>query len=157
MNDDIGTLIEPDPVKFTWGAPGWYVVGIVLLLLVCAVLIMFYRHYQKNKYRRAALSWLESRERTMLAQKPAEVIYDAAMLMKRIAISRYGRNQVAAVREQEWMIFLNKVSKSQLFSAGDAAWLSNILYTAAGSLKESETKSFIAKTKKWIKSHRYAL
>ncbi|HEX6226247.1 MAG TPA: DUF4381 domain-containing protein [Chryseolinea sp.] len=157
MNDDIGTLIEPDPVKFTWGAPGWYVLGIAVLILICAFLIMFYRHYQKNKYRRAALSWLESREGTLLTQAPEQIIYDAAMLMKRIAISRYGRNHTAALRDDEWINFLNKVCKSQLFTAGDAEWLTRTLYQSGENLKESETKSFIIKTKRWIKDHRYAL
>jgi len=157
MNDDIGTLIEPDPIKFSWGAPGWYVLGIVLLLLIFVVMVMVYRHYQKNKYRRTALSWLESRESTMLAHQPSQVVYDAAMLMKRIAISRYGRSHVAAVREQEWITFLNKVCKSQLFSPGDAEWLNRTLYAAGDAVKESETKTFVDKTKKWIKNHRYAL
>jgi hypothetical protein len=157
MNDDIGTLIEPDPVKFTWGAPGWYVLGTVLLLLICTVLIVIYRHYQKNKYRRTALSWLESKEERMLNQTPEQVIYDATMLMKRIAMSRYGRSHVAALRDDEWMTFLNNVCKSHPFTDADAKWLTNILYASSGRLNESETKSFIDKTKKWIKYHRYAL
>jgi Domain of unknown function (DUF4381) len=157
MNDDIGTLIEPDPVKFTWGAPGWYVLAIVLLLLICAVFIVIYRQYQKNKYRRTALSWLESKEEKMLNQSPEQVIYDATMLMKRIAISRYGRSPVAGLREDEWITFLNKACKIQPFTAADAEWLTNILYAPSGHLNESETKSFIDKTKKWIKYHRYAL
>jgi uncharacterized protein DUF4381 len=157
MNNDIGILIEPDPVKFTWGAPGWYVLGIAFLLLICIVIILVYRKYQKNRYRRAALSWLEEREGTMLAHQPRQVIYDAAMLMKRIAITRYGRSHVASVREQEWITFLNKVCESQLFSAGDAKWLNRTLYVSGNSLRESEIKSFIDKTKKWIKNHRYAL
>src|SRR5688572_18979039 len=134
--NDIGKLIEPDPVKFTWGAPGWYILGIALLLLISVILILIYRHYQKNKYRRAALSWLESRERTMLARAPRQVIYDAAMLTKRIAIMRYGRNLVAPVRDKEWVTFLNKVCKSQLFSDSDAEWLTRTLYATSDSLKE---------------------
>jgi hypothetical protein len=156
MNNDVGTLVEPAPVTFTWGAPGWYVLSVGLLLLLVLVAIIIYRHYMKNRYRRSALSWLEQREGALSAQ-PDQLIYDATMLMKRVAITRYGRRGVADLRDEEWIAFLNKVCKPALFSESDGAWLNKVLYIPGESLNENEVRSFITKTKKWIKDHRYAL
>ncbi len=156
MNNDIGTLVEPAPLTFTWGAPGWYVLAAGVLLLLILVAIIIYRHYQKNKYRRSALSWLEEREGILSAQ-PDQLVYDATMLMKRVAITRYGRSEVAALRDKEWIAFLNKACESSLFTETDGAWLNKILYMPGETVKENEARGFIAKTKKWIRDHRYAL
>ena len=155
--NDVGKLIEPDPVKFTWGAPGWYMLGILLLLLIGVVALLMWRHHQKNKYRRSALSWLEEKERKLLNQQPVQLVYDSTMLMKRIAMSRYGRDEVASLPNKEWVTFLNSVCKSPMFTDNDAMWLAKILYVPGEQPNLDEAKGFIVKTKAWIRHHRYAL
>ncbi|MGC3946512.1 MAG: DUF4381 domain-containing protein [Chryseolinea sp.] len=156
MQDDIGTLIEPQPVQFSWGAPGWYVLAGLVLVFVLVIVAMIVRHYRKNKYRREALLWLASREREINKQHPDQIVYDATMLMKRIAISRYGREH-AAIREGEWITFLNNACKSPLFSDTDSAWLTQALYASGSDIASTDVQNYLNKTKVWIKRHRYAL
>ncbi len=63
MDEQYGTLIEPTPVPFHFGAPGWYVAGGLLLLLMATAAFFFIRHYRKNLYRRQALQWLRSKKK----------------------------------------------------------------------------------------------
>ena len=157
MKDDIGTLIEPEPVGFSWGAPGWYVLAGLILLTILVLILLIYKHYQKNKYRRSAVSWLERREAEMFSQHPVALVYDAAVLMKRIAITRYGRIEVAGIRDDEWITFLNKCCKAPLFEAHDAEWLRKVLYASKQEVKQNDVRLFIGKTKTWIRKHHYAL
>jgi hypothetical protein len=157
MKDDIGTLIEPQPVDFTWGAPGWYVIGSIVILLILILIVLLYRHYQKNKYRASAVLWLEQREAQMLARHPIALIYDAAILMKRLAVTRYGRTGVAGIQDKAWLSFLNQTCKRQLFDDRDFDWLHNALYASQEDVQERDIRLFITKTKTWIKHHRYAL
>lgn len=155
MNDNIGTLIEPQPVQFTWGAPGWYVLAGLLLVVIVAVIVMIVRHYRRNRYRSEALAWLVSREKEM-SQHPEVVVYDATMLMKRIVISRYGREH-ASVREREWIGLLNDTCKGQLFSDADSTWLTQSLYAGGTKIAAADVQAYLNKTRTWIKRHRYAL
>jgi hypothetical protein len=157
MNDDVGTLIEPEPIAFTLGAPGWYVVGGLIMLLIILVAVVLFRHHQKNKYRTRAIQWLKQRESQLLPQHPTELIYDAAILMKRIAATRYSRSDVAGLLSREWIAFLNRTCKSEPFEERDVEWLQQTLYAPMHQLQEREVRIFLKKTEKWIKHHRYAL
>ncbi|MEJ1240242.1 DUF4381 domain-containing protein [Chryseolinea sp. T2] len=156
MNDDIGTLIEPQPVQFTWGAPGWYVLAASLLLAIAGIVLMIIRHYRKNRYRREAIDWLARRESEMTGQRPDLIVYDATMLVKRIVMTRYGREH-SATRKDEWIAFLNEACKAQLFSTADGDWLTQTLYAGGQDIRKEDVTSYLDKTKTWIKRHRYAL
>ena len=156
MNDNIGTLIEPQPVPFTWGAPGWYVLAAWLLIIIVGIILMIIRHYKKNRYRREAIDWLVRREKEMTNQRPDLIVYDATMLVKRIVMTRYGREHTST-RNEEWITFLNEACKTQLFTASDSEWLTQTLYAPGSDLRTEDVASYLNKTKTWIKRHRYAL
>jgi cytochrome b subunit of formate dehydrogenase len=156
MNDDIGTLIAPAPVQFSWNEPGWYVLGVLVLLVVVAVLFVIYRYWRRNKYRRDALSWLTERETSLMNTRPDLLVYDSTMLLKRIVMTRYGRKH-ATIRDSEWIAFLNSTCNAPLFAEQDARWLNKILYASGGGTTTAEVSAFLNKTKNWIKLHRHAL
>jgi len=155
MNDEAGTLIEPTPVTFHWGAPGWYVVGALFLLTLIAAVVIVYRHYQRNRYRRAALNWLSAQESSFHAN-PTRLAYEATMLVKRIVMARYGRKKSSIV-EEEWITFLNSACKVPPFSSDDGQWLTRTLYATNAEVPLTEVQQYVSKTRTWIKRHRYAL
>lgn len=155
MNDDIGTLIEPPPVEFTFGAPGWYVLGSLLLFSLFAITVLFVRHYRRNQYRRDALSWLAGREQH-LQKTPDVLLYDATTLLKRIVMLRYGR-EFASIRGRDWIALLNSSCRSTLFADEDADWITHALYAPGGTIAGEEVQRYLNKTRTWIKRHRYAL
>lgn len=156
MDDEIGTLIEPEPVQFTWEAPGWYVLGVMLFVVTVVITILIVRHYRRNRYRREAIAWLVNRQKDLMDQPPHMIVYDATMLMKRIVISRYGR-RYAAARGGEWITFLNTCCRRDLFSPQDDAWITQCLYVGHTSVGDTDIQAYLNKTRTWIKSHRYAL
>jgi len=155
MNEDIGKLIEPAPVQFTWGAPGWYVLTGLLLLCLLAVVVLFVSYYRRNRYRREALSWLALREEQLMTA-PSAVVYDATLLLKRIVMTRYGREH-ASVRGSDWIELLNRTSGSSVFSREDAAFITDALYVSGAKISDLEAHAYLNKTRTWIKQHRYAL
>jgi hypothetical protein len=155
MQDEVGTLIEPASVPFTWSAPGWYVVGALLVLVVAVGLLIIYHQYRKNKYRRTALARLSWLERD-LNSHPERLVYEATMLLKRMVMARYGRNQ-AAIRETDWITFLNQACKTTLFAESDAQWITHALYAQDPAIAPDDVAQFMVKTRIWIKRHRYAL
>lgn len=102
------------------------------------------RHYERNRYRREALLWLEEKERSL---------YETDMLLKRIAMRNYGRENVAALRGQAWIDLLNRYWKEGAFTAADADLVSEALYRRP----PASGADFTAKAKRWIRYHRHAL
>ncbi len=156
MNDSIpaiGQLIEPTPVRFSFDAPGWYVAGGVLAVLLLTACIIAWRRYRRNRYRRAALRWLQSEEQRLTpAKEYARLVYAADMLVKRIAMQRYGR-EVSSLRGKDWSEYINKTWRSE-FTADDMKLLDD-LYLSETSVDADRAGAFVDKAKQWIKTHRY--
>jgi len=146
MDEQFGQLIQPKPVAFSFGAPGWYVLGAFLLLLVAGVAWLVLRWWRKNGYRRQALREMKTYGGGVIA------LYRTNMLLKRIAMTRYGRPVTAAKRGKEWISFLNKSRGRELFGKEDVAVLER-LYSSSGEF----SAGFMEKAREWIQKHRYAL
>lgn len=156
MDEQYGTLIEPTPITFSFGAPGWYVAGGLLLLLMVTVAFFFIRHYRRNLYRRQALQWLRSKEEELQhTGSLTMLVYETNMLLKRIAISRYGRTAIAGSRGTQWTSLLNNTMKQNLFDSKDELLLQQQLYRSKGDILPDEAAGFIARSKKWIQQHHH--
>lgn len=105
----------PPPVSAWPPAPGWWVLALLIILLT-VVAIWWWRRYQHRAYRRVALKQLQQL-RTHVQQSQANaVIAELSILLRRVAISRYGRQQVAALYGKDWLTFLDRTGRTQDFS-----------------------------------------
>jgi len=151
MDEQYGELIEPHKVPFSFGAPGWYVLGGILLLLCIALLCMIVRIYNRNLYRKKALQWIDEK----IAHQPATILYDTNMLLKQVAMTKYERADVAAIRNIEWMNFLNLSMRKNVFNEADTQLLQRQLYTTEPDAATNiATNIFLNKAKQWIRKHR---
>lgn len=156
--EQFGDLIEPAPVPFSFQTPGWYTIEVLLLLLLLLGAYLLVRYRRRNRYRREALQWLNGRMQNLDTQQVyIQQLYEADMLMKRIAMKVYGREQVAALQGNEWIAFLNRQQRrGELFSDTDSYLLTDILYKSPGAANAADTSRFISKTSNWIRYHKHA-
>lgn len=155
MNDSFGNLIEPSPVQFTFGAPGWYVLGALLLLFLIISAWLLYKHYNRNKYRSIALEFLRQKEKEFHSQKDySQLVYESNMIMKRIAMTYFDRSNVASLREDNWKSFLNDTGRKEIFTNDDMKVLAS-LYAATPT--EQAATQFMVNTKWWIRKHKRSL
>ena len=87
-------LITPAPIPWWPPAPGWWLVGIILLCLLIALAIWSWKrwqHYRGTRYQREALALLE----------PVYNITDIALLIRRVAVSALGRERAATAAWHE--------------------------------------------------------
>ena len=52
MNDQFGNIIEPDPVAFSFAAPGWAMLVIAMVVIMIITVAVWLYRYHKNEYRR---------------------------------------------------------------------------------------------------------
>lgn len=105
----------PDPVPFWPPAPGWWLLAVLSVLLMIAARWLWIRR-QRTAYRRVALKELQQlRQALAQGQENTLIIAALSILLRRAAISRYGRQQVAALSGTAWLEFLDRTGGTTHF------------------------------------------
>jgi hypothetical protein len=128
-------------------APGWWLIVCVLLLLGFASVRLYLRYQRSLKVR--ALRALQ--QLTLSQQSPEQWLVSLSALLKRVAISRFGRVNVATLHGRAWTNFLNKHGKTDFFDQPQGQLLGNPLYQPAQSA-QPDRKALLSAAKQWIKS-----
>jgi len=100
-------IVTPDAPPFWPPAPGLW----VALAMVAAILLLvawrLYTVRNRNAYRKAGLMLLGS----------AETAYDVSVVLKRVALAVFPRDQVASLYGDDWAAFLHKTCPRSYFKA----------------------------------------
>ncbi len=99
----------PDPVSAWPPGPGWWLLAGLLVLVLAALLTWLWRHYRRNAWRRQAHRALaEAHARWQADGDHAGYLQAANAVLKRAALSRFPREQVASLNSQRWDEFLDQ-------------------------------------------------
>ena len=136
----------PDPIGWWPLAPGWWgVLGLVSLLIV--ILVFVFRHK-----RRVTPIELALHELSLLEANPAisarEQLESLSVLMRRVALTLYPREDVAGRVGEDWLNWLNSATSEAQFD-GD---LGKILVFGLYSESQSSTSvaELLAMYRKWL-------
>jgi len=151
MNIDLGPLYEPNAMRFSFETPGWYVLGILLLLVATFLFFSWLKRYRKNAYRREALKTIARIEQHSQNQNEGNQLNDIWVLLKFVAIEAFGRQEVAQLYGDEWLEFLESKGKNTPFT-DYRQHIANTLYEPI-SLDPKETKALMELSKQWISTH----
>ena len=142
--NNLHDIITPEPIGIYPFANGWIILILIALSLLLSYSINRYSKYKKNRYRREAKKEWKSLEK-------AKDINALISLNKRVAISAYGRDEVAILSSNEWWNFMQ--SHSKVVVASDSRDLiDNILYSQK-ELTDKDIESIILISKEWIETH----
>jgi hypothetical protein len=109
----------PAPIEAWPPAPGWFLLAALGLIVLAGGLFWLYRRWRGNRYRREAARQLQ----LLLAKyerRQDEMLWlsDCAELLKRTALTRYPREQVANLTGEAWVRFLDRTAGTEEFSMG---------------------------------------
>jgi hypothetical protein len=106
----------PPAIKIWPLAVGWYV---VIAFFLCALVAIFYRRfrqYKRDQLKRMVLKQIEElHEKRGMGKNISE---ELSKLLKRAALARYPRHEVAGLFGEDWLLFLDKTSTTTDFSKG---------------------------------------
>ncbi len=131
--NNLRDIVVPDPPPFWPPAPG---VGVALGIVVVVVLFVGWRLHatrKRNAYRKAGLLLLGG----------AKTAHDVSVIMKRVALAVFPREQVASLYGDDWVAFLHRTCPRSYFS--------KMVTTDAGTEADQE---FIELASLWIRHHR---
>ncbi|MDH4275856.1 MAG: DUF4381 domain-containing protein, partial [Gammaproteobacteria bacterium] len=134
MNDDIASQLRdihlPDPVSGWPPAPGWWLLAALGLVLV---LVLVVRHRRKRP-RRASLEDVARDEITRLwadymrDSDPQALVSGLSGVVRRVALARYPRAEVAGLTGMAWLEFLDRSVGGTDFTQGGGRVLIEAAY-----------------------------
>lgn len=152
INIPIGDIVEPDEIQFSFGAPGWYIIILLTILLTITLILINLKNYRKNKYRRDAIKMMNGIMHHKMSH--ALIIYHQVELLKRIALHVYGRSEVAHLTGAKFYEFLQGKSDEIIFSAKTSMVFTKHLYEGESTtISKDLLHQFHQESIHWIKAH----
>lgn len=139
----------PDAVSWWPLAWGWWMLFVLLLVLCCVGIFLWLKRRKQQAPIRQALQTLTQLEQE-LATKPQKLMAETSALLRRVAITRFEREDVAGLTGQAWLNFLNQTAPKPLFiSEQDKRLLTEQPYQTSAPFSQE----FLAKVRVWIRQH----
>jgi hypothetical protein len=140
--DHLHDFYQPPPPSWMPQTIGWYIVfGLLALLAVWAAwrMLMRWRH---NRYRREALRELEHTE-----------VSGIPVLLKRVALAAWPREQVAPLSGESWLQFLETHGGKGAFAKDTGRLLVELDYHQAAPT-DADEHAIREAAGDWIRRHR---
>ena len=131
---------------------GWWLLGAMTIIATGLLIYSVWRYWRSRRYRREAM--LELRALYSLYQReqdPQDYLRTYTELLKRVALTHYPRDQVAALTGEAWVNFLDSTAQSHEFSLGAGQVLIQGQYQ---NQTEVDVEALQRLGSHWIKRHR---
>lgn len=153
--DKLQEISLPEAVAWTPQTPGWYVLGLLVLLGLVRLAVALHRRRAANRYRRAALAELGAIGSKATGERgPARAITEIAELLKRTALAAFPRAEVAGLSGAAWLDFLDRSSGSTDFSGGPGRLLADGPYQRSADVPDADIRELLILARRWIRGHR---
>ena len=141
---------EPAPPGFWPPAPGWWLLAALLLAAAITLGWLTWRRSQRQRPIRRALEELESWRTRAARRSHTEAASELAELLKRAALTRYPRHEVARLSGNAWLAFLDHSGDTNGFTKGAGRALGDLRYAPT---LELEPEALAALARAWLERH----
>jgi hypothetical protein len=139
----------PEPVSWWPPAPGWWALAGLLILLVAFLSWALVRRRRRRAALRAALTELDTLIGTRADVEPVEFTRHLSRLLRRYALVRFPRHQVAGLAGDDWLRFLDAHGGgTQAFSRGPGSLLRDAPYRPVADASVLDELTALVRT--WI-------
>lgn len=149
-------LTSLQDIKLPAGVSMWppalgFIIIAVLVAAGCVAFIAWLWLKYKRRYRSLALQELAKIAANAQQQGALRTVQSISILLRRAALTRYKRREVAALNSVAWLKFLDKTAKTQDFSQGIGRLLIDAPYRAQ--YQQEVPRELFSLVEKWLKSN----
>lgn len=122
MSDPVAQSLElrdihlPPLPEFWPPAPGWWLLAAIIVLLLAWILFLLWRRARLMRTQRRLLALLDELEAT--GRHEPRKLAQLSMLLRRIALMHYPRQEVAGLTGESWLHFLDSSGGDGRFANG---------------------------------------
>lgn len=131
-------------------APGWWLLVICLIVLLSLLSVWLYRQWRHRRMQKEVLVTLESLGGNYSDAQTPQFLAALSILLRRVALMKYPRRQVAALTGRDWLSFLDLHGGEGQYSNGVGKVLAEGPYVRHS---EVDKDALLALSRKWIKQN----
>jgi hypothetical protein len=139
----------PGAAPFWPPAPGWWIVAALLLALLAGGWVVWRRRQRLARARRSLIDALAALEADFARERSSAHLARIGLLMRRLALSRFPRERVAALTGAAWLRFLDESGGSGRFSKGPGRILASAPYQRSLPA-DMDVDAFVALVREWV-------
>ncbi len=149
--ENLHDIIVPDAIGVFPLASGMVIALLLLISLLFHFIVVAYKHYRANQYKRDALSQLQ------YASSPSrENLLILLSLAKRVGIFVYGRDTVAPLSGKSWWTFMQEHSQARIDDSLEIE-MNGFLYDDKKVMHNKSFQAVFSFVKSWIETHKVNL
>jgi hypothetical protein len=155
MNPDLSQLRDIHmPEQVSWWPPaiGWWLLLAIMLLAIFAFRFG-HRRRKRNAWRRTALDALQQLRGQYQSDSlaPQRIVSELSVLMRRVAISRFPREEAAQLSGEAWLEFLDRNRREGVAFKTELGRLLVVApYAQQTSITADEMNKLFALCENWI-------
>ncbi len=150
--EQLRDLHLPEAIGLWPPAPGWWLLALLSVALLCGLGYWGYRASQRNRYRRLALRELAVLSHSDLRhQHPQRWLQQLNQLLRRTALAAYPQATVAPLHGAAWIDFLYRSSQLEGFRQSAGASLASGPYQPR---INPDVAALQQLAEQWIRQHR---
>ena len=141
------------PAAVSWWPPatGWWILAAALLFGALFAAI-FIRRRHANRWRRAALDELKRLRDASQTQDLPTLLGALSVLLRRVAIGRFPRDEVASLYGDQWLAFLDRtLGQANAFQSNPGRWLGSGPYLRQPAIDANDLAALFSLAEKWIR------
>ena len=127
-------------------APGWWVLAVLITALLFLAGWQLNKRWRQRQLQSRILKELDALD----GHSPAEIATGVSTLLRRVALMRYERSEVAPLSGDAWLSFLDSTGGSGAFSDGVGSVLATAPY-AAHDVTSTNSDALLTLARQWIK------
>lgn len=149
---ELGEIMEVEPIPFTFDTLGWKIIFVFIALVIAYALYKLYLRYQNNQYRRDAV--IEIEHLNSNSELPESTfITQSVLVLKRIAMQTFSRQEVASLKGEAWLSFLDDKVSGVNFRKYTKEIEEAVYQDSFNPSTDYNKAEFYTMSIKWIKNH----
>ena len=142
--------LPPDPAWWP-PAPGWWVLALLVLAVAVATRLVLRRITRRRRVRSSIMrAFGRIHSSYQRGEESRRVAADVAVLLKRVALARFPREQVAGLGGEAWFAFLGDTSAGDPFWSASVGEYARLVYHSEA---RADLEPLLGASHRWLKAN----
>ena len=145
---DLRDIHAAPPPAFWPPAPGWWLLAVVVVIALVVLATWLARRYRRHRHERQIMLEIERLSDSYKRENITEFVTEISTLLRRVAIRRYSRAEVASLTGSDWLRILDATGGAGGFADGVGQVLESGPYRP--DLNDLPAEELLSLARRWI-------
>ena len=153
--NDLRDIAMPEPVSFWPPAMGFWIIAGLGAVVLIHIILRKYKTRHASAYRRAGLLLLKEVGENFSDETAETIAGNISLILKRVALVAFPREQVASLTGDAWLSFLNESYGGKEFFDHPGVLLKDAASRPSGEniINRNDSEKLLLLAREWVMQH----